>query len=219
MTKKKDEDVLTIKYVPLDTVARWDRNAKKHNIPKLIDSFVQHGFKDPMKYEPALNNGNGGIVEGNGRAEALKTMRNQNPKKPPRGVMVQEGKWLVPVIFGVDAKSAKAAEAYGVDANNLVVMGGDSDFADVMKLWEDQAIGLLQDLKSSGNMPVSVDGEALDAMLDAERERLTEREETVRSKHMLRILISVPAAIAVEVQPLIEELKSIEGVEVDISGN
>lgn len=210
---------MIIKYVPLDTVARWDRNAKKHNIPKLIESFIQHGFKDPMKYEPALNGGKGGIVEGNGRAEALKTMRNQNPKKPPRGVTVQDGKWLVPVIFGVDAKSAKAAEAYGVDANNLVVMGGDDSVGDVMKLWEDQAIGLFQDLKQSGFMPVSVDGEALDAMLDAERERLTEREEGIRPKHMLRVLVSLPAALAVDVQPLIEKIKAIEGVEVDISGN
>lgn len=88
-----------------------------------------------------------------------------------------------------------------------------------MKLWEDQAVGLFQDLASGGNMPVSVDGEALDAMLNEDKEKLTEREEGIRPKNMMRILVSAPASLAVDVKPLIEKISAIEGVEVDISGN
>lgn len=38
-------------------------------------------------------------------------------EEPPRGIVVVGGEWHVPVLFGVDAETVEAAEAYGVDHN------------------------------------------------------------------------------------------------------
>ena len=124
MAKIKIKDELALKYIPLSTVKRWIRNTKRHDIPVIIKSIEKHGFRDPLGFDININNGAGGIVEGNGRDEALKIMFAQNPKKPPRGIMNDGTDWLVPVLFGVDAKSQAAAESYGFDSNNITMMGG-----------------------------------------------------------------------------------------------
>lgn len=217
--KTQAVDELILKYVPLKTVNKWDRNKKKHDIPAIIESLKRYGFKDPVKYEPALNKGAGGVVEGNGRTEALQVMFNQNRADPPRGILAQDGEWMVPVLFGVDAPSQKQAEAYGFDHNNITMMGGDFGAQDFMQMWGDEALSMLADLQAGGDMPVSISADDLDAMLEGERERLTEKEETIRPKTMLRILVSVPVDLALDVQDHIEALKKIPGVEVDVSGN
>lgn len=127
-------DELAIRHVPLDQVRRWDRNPKKHDFGALIQSIARYGFKDPPKFEPALNAGKGGIVEGNGRAEAL-TMMQADGQEPPRGVAVDpEGRWCMPVLFGVDARSKAEAESYGIDHNNLTLSGGDLGIDAIMGL-------------------------------------------------------------------------------------
>jgi hypothetical protein len=119
-----ENERLRVEYIPLDLALVWEDNKKLHDIPKLIESFETHGFKDPPKFEPVLNDGRGGIVEGNGRMEALAKMRRE-AIPPPRGIAVTEdGVWLVPVLFGVDAASEAAAEAYGVDHNATTLAGG-----------------------------------------------------------------------------------------------
>lgn len=162
------QDTLTLQYVPLKTVRRWNRNAKRHDLGGLIQSIQKHGFKDPMKFEPQLNNGEGGIVEGNGRDEALEAMQRDHPDQPPRGIAVTEdGKdWLIPILFGVDAPSQAAAEAYGVDHNNLTLMGGDFGLSDIMKLWDSETFNdVLRDLAQQDFLPVSMDAEAVNAIL------------------------------------------------------
>lgn len=214
------EDVLALKYVPLSTVAQWGSNVKKHDLETIIKAIRKHGFKDPMKFEPALNNGAGGIVEGNGRDLALKTMYAQNPKKPPRGITVNDkGEWMVPVLFGVDAVSQAAAESYGFDHNNITMMGGELKLPDIMSLYTDQAAVMLKNLQANDAMPVSITGEGLDALLESESEKLSEHEEEIREKTMLRILVSVPVNSALDAQAHIEALKQIPGVEVDMTGN
>ena len=222
MPKKKgtgSADTLTLKYVELSTVAKWDRTKKKHDIDLIIKSLIKHGFKDPCKYEPALNIGAGGIVEGNGRIEALQTMKNQSPKKPPRGIYAEGNEWMVPVLFGVDAKSQSAAESYGYDHNNLTLGGSEIGLDGVMSMWEDEAVGDLFGLQAEGETPVSIGADGMDALLEVDEEKLTEHDETIREKEMLRVLISVPASIVIDVKKHIEEIEKIPGVEVDYSGN
>src|SRR5262245_51034094 len=104
---------LTVKYVPLATLELWDRNPKRHDLEKLAESIRRYGFKDPPKLEPALNSGRGGIVEGNGRAQVLRSMKEAG-EPPPRGIAVDEaGGWFAPVLVGVDAASMAEAESYG----------------------------------------------------------------------------------------------------------
>jgi hypothetical protein len=165
-------DLLRLEYVPLSQVILWDRNPKLHDIGGLVESIKRHGFKDPLKFEPALNDGEGGIVEGNGRGQALEAMHRQEPDKPPRGIDVikDTGEWAVPVLFGVDAESEQAAEAYGVDHNNLTYMGGEGvNLWDLARMWDHEAyLGLLSDLAEGEVLPISISGDDLDALLNPE---------------------------------------------------
>ncbi len=95
-------EVLTLKYVPLESARSWDRNPKLHDLQKLVTSIEMHGFRDPPSYDIQLD----AFVEGNGRTEALQWMhRHGRPR--PRGIALDPatGKWCMPVIFGVDASS------------------------------------------------------------------------------------------------------------------
>jgi len=156
---------LELRYVDLATLRRWDRNAKRHDLGALAESITRHGFRDPPAYDPALNGGEGGIVEGNGRGDALSAMQAQG-QPAPRGVVVEGGAWLVPVLFGVDAPSQAAAEAYGIAHNNLTMAGGDFTDLDMAGMWEPEGYAaLLRSLAEQGEIPVSIDATALDALL------------------------------------------------------
>jgi len=158
-------DRLELRYVDLATLRRWDRNAKRHDLGALAESITRHGFRDPPAYDPALNGGEGGIVEGNGRGDALSAMQAQG-QSAPRGVVVEGGAWLVPVLFGVDAPSQAAAEAYGIAHNNLTMAGGDFTDLDMAGMWEPEGYAaLLRSLAEQGEIPVSIDATALDALL------------------------------------------------------
>ncbi len=149
-------DLLRLEYILLDRAVLWDSNPKKHDIPQLIESIQKHGYKDPAKYEPELNKGQGGLVEGNGRTVALKTMKARG-YPPPAGVDVtKDGRWAVPVLFGVDAQSEAAAEAYAVDHNNLTLGGGGFTSMDKARLWDEEYEEVLVNLAEANELPVSV---------------------------------------------------------------
>lgn len=159
------DERLEIRYVELSRVQLWERNPKKHDEGAIWKSIQQHGFKDPPRFEPKLNGGQGGIVAGNGRAHVLHEMQVAG-EPAPRGVVATEDGWLIPVLFGVDAASEKAAEAYGVDANNLTLLGGDFGPLDLTRMWDEAAYAeLLADLANSESLPVSVDGDDVDALI------------------------------------------------------
>ena len=88
-------------------------------------------------------------------------------REPPRGIAVDdEGEWHVPIQFGVNARSRAAAEAYAIDANNLTMTGGDFTVWDVGRMWDEGYTGMLEGLAGADELPVSVDGDDLDALLD-----------------------------------------------------
>jgi len=160
-----DNNLLRIEYIPLDVALLWENNLKRHDIGALIQSFEKHGFKDAPKFEPTLNGGDGGIVEGNGRFMALDAMRRQ-AMDPPRGIAVlDDGTWAVPVTFGVDANSEAAAEAYGIDHNLLTMSGGDFDISDMLRLYDDGLDKHLLELAQAEEVPVVFDGDDIDALL------------------------------------------------------
>ena len=150
-----DDELLRLEYVPLDLAMLWDDNKKIHDTGQLIASIERYGFKDPPKYEPHLNDGRGGIVEGNGRFEALAQMRRDG-FPAPRGVAVIDSQWLVPVLFGVDAASEAAATAYGIDHNNLTLAGSLFGAVQIAALWNDGYVEQLQRLAGDNLLPVSV---------------------------------------------------------------
>lgn len=153
---------LVLKYVDLDEVAGWDKNPKRHDLASIMESIRTYGFKDPPKFEPTLNEGRGGLVEGNGRDKALLEMRKMDFDNPPRGVLVKGGKWLVPILYGVDAQTVQQAEAYAVDHNNLTMLGGDFTPYDVARMWDIAAYEqLLNGIAGDDTHPVTMDAESL----------------------------------------------------------
>lgn len=163
-------DVLSLKYVALSTISKWDRNFKKHDMGAVIASIKQYGFKDPIKYEPTLNNGKGGAVEGNGRTEALMEWKKLYDAEEegytdlPRGIIEQDGEWFVPMLFGVDAQSVAAAEAYALDHNNLTMMGGDFNVDDIMKMWDFDVNTVIGDLFEGSQSVISVSNDLMESI-------------------------------------------------------
>lgn len=157
-------DRLEIRYIPLAQCMLWARNPKKHDAGMIAASIETHGFKSAPRYEPALNDGQGGIGAGNGRIQVLEAMQAQG-RTPPRGIVVEDGVWLVPVQFGVDAASQAAAEAYAIDDNNVTLAGGEFTAVDMSRLWTDDYTDLLADLAKLDMLPISVDGDDLDVLL------------------------------------------------------
>ncbi len=154
---------LELRYIPLTQAKRWDKNPKRHDIPALMRSIESYGFGDPPKFDAKL----GGLVYGNGRTEALETMRAAG-KNPPRGVALLEGgDWAVPVIFGVDAVSHAAAVAFAVDHNNLTMLGGDFRFTDLVRLWDEEglAASCSRRLPDASELLVWFSSEDIDSLL------------------------------------------------------
>lgn len=157
---------LELRYIPLPQVVRWDRNPKKHDLGAICRAIEAHGFIDPPKFDPTLNGGDGGLLYGNGRSDALTAM-HAHRRPLPRGIAVDDdGVWHLPVIFGVDAVSQIAAEQAAVDHNNLTMSGGEYTALDMSRMWEQEGyLSLLHDLAEHGALPVTVDGDDLDTLL------------------------------------------------------
>ena len=183
------DERLQVRYVPLGTLELWRGNPKKHEPAQLATSIRRYGFKDPPKFEPSLNQSRGGIVEGNGRTAVLRAMKEAGDE-PPRGIAVdQDGNWLVPVLFGLDAKSRAEAEAYGVDHNALTLGGSGLAFEDLVQLFDEEALqSLLRDTPDASELLVSLGTADLDALLSGpdfrpatagDQSRLDEREPLV----------------------------------------
>lgn len=211
---------LQIKYVRLDELRRWDRNPKRHDLGAIADSIARHGFKDPPRYEPALNGGEGGIVAGNGRVETLGFMHEQG-RDVPRGLLLDErdSMWLVPVLFGVDAPSQAAAEAYGVDHNALVLLGGDFDAIDLSRLWDgDEYRALIESLAELDELPVTVDADDVERVLQpfSTPTPPPQQEPTLRAECFVEIYCGREQLDAM--RETLERWGMIDGVTINIQG-
>jgi len=162
---------ITIEYIPLDKAVLWDENPKSHDIGSLCESIARYGFVDPPKFDAQL----GALVYGNGRTIALQAIRDdpaaikrlrESGLETPRGVLCDaEGNWYVPVKFGIDQNSRDVAPALAVDHNNFTMLRGDFAVWDVAKMWNESYPELLRLLAEAETLPVSVDGDDLDALL------------------------------------------------------
>lgn len=163
-----DDEKLELRFIKLSDLTLFAHNAKLHDIGAISQSIQRYGFLDPLKWDKNLNQGKGGIVEGNGRLETLMQMFKQK-QLAPRGIAADtDGEWCVPVLFGLDAESEAQAAAYSIDHNNLTLAGGDGFTAlDVSQLYDPEAYkSLLQELADIEMMPISVDLDDLNLMLE-----------------------------------------------------
>lgn len=152
-------------YVPIRLIPYWEGNFKKHDIGKLWELIAKYGFRDPFAWDKNLNGGKGGVIEGNGRKEALEYGFNAKAK-PPRGVVEKDGEWFAPLLVGIDAKNEKEAIAYGIDHNASSLGGTEFSAIDISKLFEqDDYLATLQELAAYDELPLMVDGDDLDLLL------------------------------------------------------
>lgn len=156
------QPALRIEYLPLASIARFDRNPKKHDVGALVQSIRRYGFRDAPIFDGTLK----ALVAGHGRLKALEAMQGDGDQAPP-GVKVNGGgEWLVPLQLGVDAKSAAEARAFLVDHNALTVAGGDMGVEGILRMYDQDALGaLLKEAAEAGEMPVTLDGDDLDQLL------------------------------------------------------
>ena len=165
-----------IRYVPLDEALKWlwPGNPKLHDEEGIKASVRRYGFIDPPKFDRAL----GAIVYGNGRLRVLPAMRDGG-EDLPRGVCADgDGRWYVPVGFGVDQESQSAAEALAVDHNNLTLLGGAFSGEDLPRLYDAEGYAeVLASMQNDEVFAVSVPGLDVEALLaDLGREGTTFRE-------------------------------------------
>ena len=157
---------LVLRYIDLDTVALWDENPKKHDVDGIINSIELYGFVDPPKFDGKLNNGAGGLVFGNGRSKCVKLLRERDPDKVPRGIIVQNGIWYLPVLFGIDAESEEMAMGLALDHNNLTMAGGDFDHIEIAKMWDStQYLAVLNMIRDNDIPLASISPENIDDLL------------------------------------------------------
>jgi hypothetical protein len=168
-------DTLTLKFVPLSALRRLDKvllrkNYKKHDIGALCESIDTYGFVSPAKYDSNLNDGDGGLVFGNGRTEAIVGLlldRQKSKQDPPRGVATNaDGEWCIPVLFGVDQINEEMARALAIDDNNITMLGGDFTAFDMAKMWELPGyVANLAEIADFGVAPISVDFDSIASLM------------------------------------------------------
>ena len=171
MSQDLKGEMIEVKYILLDKAVLWDENPKLHDLGSLCESILCYGFVDPPKFDASLE----ALVYGNGRTIALQAIRDdpasiarlrESGLEAPRGILYDaEGNWYVPVKFGVDQASRDVARALAIDHNNLTMLGGDFAVWDVAKMWDDSYADLLKLAAEADIMPITVDGDDLDALL------------------------------------------------------
>lgn len=119
-----------------------------------------------MVETPTLNEVTGRLVAGHGRIEALRALKVQGGA-PPKNVRYADGKWFAPILRGNAFESDEQATAYLVDANNLTLAGGEMTALDMAAIWDmDGYAQLLAGLATHDALPVTVDGDDLDLIID-----------------------------------------------------
>lgn len=143
---------LHIEYIPLNTLKRWERNPKDHDLGELGRSLSRFGFVMPI----LVDERSGMIAAGHGRIDTL-LQRRELGESPPARIDVKDDDWLVPVVRGVSFNSDGEAEAYAIADNRLVERGG----------WDEGLLTVvLKDLAEGPGLDgIGYDEDDLDALL------------------------------------------------------
>lgn len=123
----------TITYVRLTDVTPAKRNAKRHDLPGIMESMRTLGFTEP----PLIDERTHRLIAGHGRHEALTQMQAAANEDPPAGILVDDdGMWLMPVVRGWTSRDDAHAEAAILLANRMPELGG-NDARDLAPMAED----------------------------------------------------------------------------------
>lgn len=127
-----DNAELRVEYVDIDVLSRWPGNAKQHDLGAIASSVLRFGMRDPI----GVNRRTHEIEEGHGRLDTLAALRRQG-RSAPAFVRVDNGRWLVPVLFFDD--DDLTAHAYSLAHNRTQDLGGGYDDALLLAALREQA--------------------------------------------------------------------------------
>lgn len=146
-----------IVYMPLDEIIPADVNPKDHDEEVIAGSIGRFGFIEPA----VLDERTGKLVAGHGRSDELRR-RQAGGEKPPEGVQVKAGRWLVPVVRGWSSRTDDEAHAAGIALNRAGEKGG----------WKPELSGLLDHFaqQEDGLVGLGFDDADIDAMLASFRD-------------------------------------------------
>lgn len=115
---------------------------------------------------PIIDEATGNLVVGHGRVAALRALRARGDAAP-KNIQVRDGKWFAPVLRGNHFKDKESATAYLIDDNNLTLAGSEMTALDMARIWDmDGYAELLANLATHDALPVTVDGDDLDLLID-----------------------------------------------------
>ncbi len=111
--------MLEVQYIDLDEIIEADNNPKDHDLGVIYQSINRFGFTNPIM----LNEATGKLLAGHGRLQALKLIKDANDPVPDR-IVEEDGRWMVPVIKGINIDNPAEAQAYLLADNRLTELGG-----------------------------------------------------------------------------------------------
>jgi len=178
--------ILGTAIAPIDDLNYFPGNAKKHDIGKIIESILLHGFFQTVLVCKRMNV----VLGGNGRLESLIWLK-QNPSDaenmarelkaryganteinyPPNGITVKKNDWLINTLE-VETISDAEAIAINLQDNFSVLDGGDFTALDKTRAFDvDALLAQLESLQESNFLPASVDEDDIELMLRELEER------------------------------------------------
>lgn len=141
-----------IELMPLDELLPNPLNPKAHDEELLQKSIVSFGYVEPI----VMDERTGLIVSGHGRKEILEQLFLDG-QDAPEGVVVENGKWLIPVVRGWASRDDVEAKAVLVALNRTTERGG----------WDNENLLLiLQELAEHDTLSLSGYAEADIAILE-----------------------------------------------------
>lgn len=103
-----------IEYMDLDVLLEFPKNPKDHDFEALEEAFEQNGFVTPL----LIDETSGLLVEGHGRLQKLKQLKDAG-EKPPARVWERDGKWSAPVVRGIWFETLDQAKRHLLGANRI----------------------------------------------------------------------------------------------------
>lgn len=110
-----------IEYVPVDEVNTADRNPRSHlTIDKVEGSIRRYGFVESAVHDGRTDK----IIAGHGRQLALQRMHAAGEPAPEGVLVLEDGRWAMPIQYGWSSADDAAAETLLVNLNRLAEKGG-----------------------------------------------------------------------------------------------
>lgn len=151
----------------LDSLKLWDRNYRRGDVQAIKRSIVRFGFNGALRIRAGV------VMAGNHSLLALRELEAEKAK-PPTNIIVEKGRWFVPVI-ALDHLSDDEATAFAIADNRTSDLGEYDD--ESLRLLTDELLRVDPSLVADAGFELSIDFGELAEKVSEEAKRLKERAE------------------------------------------